>query len=325
MAKQDISIMRTKKQNEILDLEKKYYAKLEEIVTSTSFQNDLLLIEKEIRENYPKFKETWDLKNKIKVPAERVIRHHVYLAFSDDIKGIYPSPISSDLGIRFDDCVLCIDSKTIDTDNNAGDIRATAVEPNQISFANDNHKYVKALSNLESIDHYSRLPVLTFIIKIIYTDDKYSFKLARITNPSVVLTCIPNGELSNLFDKDIIQNFKTYEYYSEKDNPAFAVHEIPAKYSSKKEKADYTESYCVNQGYAPVEIELEGGSKKKAYYDVAHACLWWQTSASNKPVISAVKNGSSTRVSNRILEERFDSNDNAWIGYKEFQLPNPLP
>lgn len=324
MAKQDPNHSRTGKQNEILDLEKKYFNILEEIILSEDFTQDLLLIEKEIRENYPKFKETWNLKNKVKVPAERVIRHHIYLALSDRIRGIYPSPISSDLGIRLDDCVLCIDSKTIDTDNNAGDIRATHVEPNQISFDNSNHKYVKGASNLESIDHYSRLPVLTFIIKIIYTDDNYSFRLSRKQYPSLVLTCIPNGELSSLFRKDIIRNFKTYEYYSGRDNEDLAVHEIPAKYSTKKSRADYVYSYCTGRGFVPIVIELDRGSKD-AFYDPEHACVWWQTSTNNRPSIGAVKSGSSTRISNEVLEERYDSKGKRWDGYKEYKLPKPLP
>lgn len=324
MPKQNPSIARTSKQNEILDLEKKYFTILQSIIESEEFIHDLLLIEKEIRENYPKFKNTWNLKNKIKVPAERVIRHHIYLGLSGDIKGIYPSPISSDFGVRLNDCILCIDSKTIDTDNNANDIRATAVESNQISFDNSNHAYISSISNLESIDHYSRLPVLTYIIKIIYTDDMYSFKLARNDYPSMVLACVPNGELSNLFNKDIIQNFKTYDYFTEKDNADFRVHEIPTTYSTKKGKEDYTESYCIGKGYAPVEIPLEKG-KKKAYFDVQHRCLWWQTSIRNKPVISAVKNGASTRVYNDILKDRYDASNNHWDGYKEFQLPVPMP
>lgn len=80
MAQQDKNMSRTAMQNTILDLEKKYFAKLETIFKSDTFIGDLLLIEKEIRENYPKFKDTWKLKNKIKVPAERVIRHHIYAA-----------------------------------------------------------------------------------------------------------------------------------------------------------------------------------------------------------------------------------------------------
>lgn len=325
MAKQNETILRTSMQNTILDLEKKYFAKIESIFCSEAFINDLLLIEKEIRENYPKFKDTWELKNKIKVPAERVIRHHVYMQLSNEICGIYPSPISSDFGVKMDDCVLCIDAKTLDTVGNAGDIKATAAEPNQVSFDNSRHKYIPTLSNLESIDHYSRLPVLTFIVKIIYTDNNYSFTLARGEHPSIVLTCLPNGELSNLFDKDIIQNFKTYDYYSEKDSEEFTPHYVPSSCSSKAEKDEYTKSYCVEQrSFLPIEIELEHGTKQ-AYFDSANRCLWWLTSLRNKAVVMAVKNGSSMRFSNDILKQRFDSSNEPWDGYKEYQLPDPLP
>lgn len=325
MALQDKSIPRTGMQNTILNLEKKYYAKLENIFLSSEFQNDLLLIEKEIRENYPKFKDTWELKNKIKVPAERVIRHHIYMQLSDEIRGIYPSPISSDFGVKMDDCVLCVDAKTLDTVGNSGDIKATAAEPNQVSFDNSRHKYIPTLSNLESIDHYSRLPVLTFIIKIIYTDNNYSFTLARGNHPSLVLTCLPNGELSNLFEKDIIQNFKTYDYYSEKDNECFAPHPIPKGYNTKAQKDDYVRTYCMQEkGFVPIEIELDHGSKQ-AYFDSVNRCYWWLTSLRNQAVIMAVKNGSSMRFSNDTLRRRYDSSDHPWTGYKEFQLPDPLP
>ncbi len=325
MAFQDKTIPRTNMQNTILNLEKKYFSKLENIFTSDAFLSDLLLIEKEIRENYPKFKETWDLKNKIKIPAERVIRHHMYMQLSDEIRGIYPSPISSDFGVKMDDCVLCIDAKTLDTVGNAGDIRATAAEPNQVSFDNSRHKYIPTLSNLESIDHYSRLPVLTYIIKIIYTDNNYSFTLARGDHPSMVLTCLPNGELSNLFDKDIIQNFKTYDYYSEKDNVDFTPHFIPKELSTKKEKEGYVKNYCVNErGFVPIEIALEHGSKK-AYFDSINRCYWWLTSIRNKAVVMAVKNGSSMRFPNDVLRCRYDSSNNSWDGYREYTIPNPLP
>lgn len=325
MALQNNLLPRTGMQNTILNLEKKYFYKLENIFTSDSFLSDLLLIEKEIRENYPKFKGTWDLKNKIKVPAERVIRHHMYMQLSDEIRGIYPSPISSDFGVRMDDCILCIDAKTLDTVSNAGDIRATAAEPNQVSFDNSRHKYIPTLSNLESIDHYSRLPVLTYIIKIIYTDNNYSFTLARENHPSMVLTCLPNGELSNLFEKDIIQNFKTYKYYSEKENIDYSPHFVPNEYSTKEQKENYARNYCVNEkGFLPVEIELDHGCKK-AYFDSVNRCYWWLTSNGNKSVIMAVKNGSSMRFPNNVLKHRYDGENQPWDGYREYDIPDPLP
>lgn len=324
MSIQNKTRYRSSMQDTILNLEKKYFSILEDIISSEDFIKDLLLIEKEIRENYPKFKDIWELKNKIKVPAERVIRHYMYMKLKDGIRGIYPSPISSDFGVKMDDCVICIDAKTLDTESNSGDIKATSAEPNQISFDNSRHKYIPTLSNLESIDHYSRLPVLTFILKIIYTDNNYSFTLARGTYPSMVLACLPNGELSDLFDKDIIQNFKTYDYYTGKDGDCFLPHFIPKEYDTRSKRADYAKKYCIeDKGFIPVEIALERG-RKQAYFDSINRCYWWVTSDNNKSVIKALKNGKTMRISNNILEKRFDSSNEPWIGYKEYQLPAPL-
>ena len=324
MGKQLTTITHTKMQNRILDLERYYFTVLENVFTSKPFIDDLLLIEKETRENYPKFQNTWNLKNKIKVPAERLVRHHVYTELHDIITGVYPSPISSDLGIMTNDCVLCIDVKTIDTVGNSVDISSTQVEPNQISFQNTNHKYIQTVSNLESIDHYSRRPVLTFIIKIIYTDDNYSFKLSRTDKPSLVLACIPNGELSNLFNNDIIQNFKTYSYYTEQDNPVFAAKIIPSSYHTPEERRDYVADYCINTMHFTQTVVESNSRSRNAYFDVANRCLWWETSFNNKPAIRAVKSGSTARLSNTFLKERFDSNNNPWIGYKHLSIPPAL-
>lgn len=318
MPRQDTSKPRTRKQNEILDLEKKYFSILEKVFSSSAFNNDLLLIEKEIRENYPKFINVWNLKNKLKVPAERLVRHHIYMSLSNLITGIYPSPISSDIGFLTDDCVICIDVKTVDTVSNIADIKSTQVEPNQISFRNTNHSYVTTTSNLESIDHYSRKPVLTYVLKIIYTDDDYSFQLARGITPSVVLVCIPNGELSNLFNFDIIKSFKTYNYFTESDDEYFTPVIIPNEFIDD-DQTSYIERYCIDKGFVKVEIP-----NKTAYYDGIHHCIWWQTSHKNRPAIKAVKSGSTARLENEILKDRYDSNNNSWYGYKELSIPPAL-
>ena len=323
MPKQNKDEICTDKQNEILDLEKKYFSILEEVFTSESFINDLLLMEKEIRENYPKFASTWNLKNKLKVPAERLVRHHIYTYLNEIITGIYPSPISSDLGIMTKDCVLCIDVKTVDTVGNSVDIKSTQVEPNQISFQNSKHKFVTTSSNLESIDHYSRRPVLTYVIKIIYTDDNYSFKLSRNLDPSLVLACIPNGELSNLFGFDIIKNFKTYNYYTPTDDKDFETIYIPKELTVSDQQSKYVASYCSDKGYSKVSLALDNKTKD-AYYDVDHRCIWWQTSENKKPAIRAVKSGSTARLENEILRDRFDSKKQYWCGYKELPIPGEL-
>ena len=317
MAKQNPNLPRDTYKNKVLNLEKKYFQKILEVVNSSAFIQDLLLIEKEIRENYPEYRDIWDLKNKIKVPAERLTRHHIYTQWHDLIDGIYPSPVSSDIGIRTNDAVICIDLKTIDTNGNAGDLRATAVENNQTSFNNKNYPYIKTASNLKSIDHYTRKPVLTYVVKIVYTDDKYSFTLSRNTFPTLIVACVPNGEISQLFDYNIIDNFKTYNYYSKKDGDYYSPIEIPR---DTKNISEYVKDQCVNlRNY--ISVNIQG---KDAYFDMAHNTLWWQTSQNNKTVIAAVKSGGSVRFNNEILKERFDAENNKWDGYIEITISDEM-
>lgn len=322
MAKQSISAQKDFYQNQILDLEKKYFSIIEGIITSMDFLDDLLLIEKETVENYPKYATVWNIKDKIKVPVERLIRQHIYLKLASDIKGIYPSPISSDLGIRMNDAVLCIDAKTIDTHGNAGDLRSTGVEKNQNSFDNRNFPFIKTDSNLESIDHYSRLPVLTYIIKVVYYDDNYSFKLGRSPYPSMALVCIPNGKLSSLFDYNIIDNFKTYSYYDENEALYYKPILIPNLEASVLEewlKINIEE----RKGFQKVRTDYF--SSKHIYYDVQRRVLWWETTISKKHCIAAVKSGNTVRYNNECMRDRYDSDNNYWVGYREYQIPDPLP
>lgn len=320
MPRQDITIATTTDQRDLLDLEKNYFAKLQTIIASPDFQNDLRSIENEIKLNYAKLASTWNVKNKIKVAAERLVRHHVYKNLMPDIRGIYESPLSSDLGIEFDDCVLCVDCKTLDTKGNPTDISYTSVEPNQTSFDNSNHPYIKTASNLEVRARVSRLPVLTFIIKIIYRDDNVHFDISRTTGvggkPSLVLACIPNGELSNLFGKDLIKNFKTYKYYTATDGPQYAPIRIPSTTTNGKV---WTETYCLGQGYAKIPIPQTRGTKD-VFFDAAHNCYWTYTSENNTKMIRAIRRGDSMRLGNTELKDRFDSTNTPWAGYIEMDI-----
>lgn len=307
----------------ILDLEKKYYTKLRDVILSDSFISDLLLIEKEIRENYSEYDEIWDLKNKLKIPAERLIRHHIYMDWHNEIEGIYPSPVSSDLGIRMKDCVICVDVKTIDIVGNSGDLRSTATEKNQNSFQNTDYPVFKYKSNLKSIDHYSRKPVLTFLVKIVYRDNDYSFQLSRIKYPTMVLTCIPNGELSPLFGNNIIENFKTYAYYDEKDGAYYKPFDISGKDPKDLSTKIFTDhEFISNRGFKDLSDDECIG--KIAYYDIKKQQLWWLVHSGKKTTISAVKDGSSVRYRNECLKIRYDSQGQRWIAYEEFQVDKEL-
>lgn len=64
MSKQKIDCERSKKQNEILDLEEKYMKIIEEMVTSDEFLQDLKHIEKETQEYYYILDEVWGKRTK---------------------------------------------------------------------------------------------------------------------------------------------------------------------------------------------------------------------------------------------------------------------
>lgn len=323
MPKQDLTIPLTAKQKEILDLEEKYFDKLNEVIYCDEFKDDLLLIEKEIRENYAALASTWDLLNKLKVPAERLVRHYIYMKWHSIIESVYPSPVSSDLGIKTSDAVICIDIKTIETEGNAGDLRSTCTEKNQNSFNNKNYPGFEFKSNLKSIDHYSSRPVLTYIVKIVYTDDKYSFKLSRSPYPTLVTACIPNGELSNLFQFNIIDNFKTYDYFGEKDGLHFKPFNIPPSAFVNKTtlKAFLDAEFIISRHFSDVSMQMG----KPAYYDVANHCVWWLVKSTKKAQMCALKSGSSVRYNNEILKDRYDSHGNNWTGYKDKIITEVLP
>lgn len=310
MGKQLINLSRNEYENNILDLEKKYFNLIEQVVCSKAFIHDLKMMEKEISENYSKFEKIWDLKNKVKVPAERVVRHHLYTQMNEVIRGIFPSPVSSDFGIRTEDAVICVDVKTIDTKGNPGDLKDTCVEKNQTSFDNKKFPHISMPSNLNMIDDYKQLPVLTYIIKIVYTDNKYQFSLSRDKYPTIVLVNIPNGKLSRLFDFNIIANVKTYDYHKNEGDYAYIKID-----SDKINDFEYIDIKCNEKGLVKIP-------NTKIYYESVTGSKWWLTTKNNIHYIMPVKGGSSVRYKNDILKERFDSKNNPWIGYKEWKIDN---
>ena len=74
----------------VLDLEKKYFDILWNLFTSKDFIDDLKIIEREIQKQYNFLQHTWELKNKLKVPAERLVRQYIYRNLSSIVKHIYP-------------------------------------------------------------------------------------------------------------------------------------------------------------------------------------------------------------------------------------------
>ena len=329
MSKQRTDLNPNQNQKKILDLEKKYFEIIEEIINSNAFLQDLKYIERETKSNYRLLSKIWDVKNKIKIPCERWIRYHIYKHFfkKNNYCSFFPSPVSCDLAIETDEVILNIDVKTDDINGNAGDIYNTQLEHNQSSFdnkpigANGPFKGLEAMAHLKPIDPYSGKINLTYLIKIIYFDDGNDFNISNnLEYPTLALTCIPNGILSELFDFDLLSNFKTYKYYSEEDGEYYK----PKLICQKKEFRGITDSEKYNIIESRINIPnnwIKGKVVSRiGYYDPNHDTIWLPFAKDGEKVLSltAVKCGDSSRYKNEFLIERYDSSGNKWSGLKEY-------
>lgn len=330
MSKQIIDCERSKKQNEILDLEQKYMKIVEDIVTSKSFLTDLKKIESEVQEYYDFFAEVWGKKNKIKEASERLLRHHMYNNFSE-YRTFYPSPVSCDIALELDDIILNIDVKTTDKVGNGGELNSTQFEHNQTSFINSKVGAVgdfpgwTVKSNLRAIDPRTNKPLLTYLVKIGYSDDgNGNFKLINDSSrPSIVVTCLPNGALSELFDNNLFQNFKDYNYYKKSDGVYYAPKKITfvSEFNSLSERDKYNRIRQIAD--IPDEWkEIKTRTNKIGFYDKDKNQLWLATPRKNGAhkiiFLEAVIGGNTARFNDSWLEERYNSKNEPWCGEHKY-------
>lgn len=326
-----------KLKGEILDLEKKYQSLLWDLFTSKKFIDDLIKIENEIKNNYDFLAKSYKLKNKIQVPAERLTRYYIYNASLNNnlnIQSIYSSPVSGDIAFLTDDAVINIDIKTIDINGNKNDIKYLQYLPNQSSF---NHKRIDVHPDYSNsgitipgllTSNYNGKPVLTYFLKIIYEDDskKNSFTISRDKNYGTIhLINLPNGFVSDLFDYDLIDNFKTYKYFNEKDGFPRKLLLEKATLSAANDKI--IEKYTNNKDFIIYDV-----GTKKALLDLKNPhpifentlITWVPVSRGNKKLndfyLEAIKSGDTYRISEEKLRERFDSKDTEWEGVKIYKL-----
>ena len=336
MSKQHIDINRTNMQNDILDLEEKYMNILKDLVSSKTFIEDLKHIEQETQEYYGILQEVWGKKNKVKEVSERLLRHHIYLKFSGYEK-FYSSPISCDIALELDDVILNIDVKTIDKIGNSGELNSTQFEHNQTSFLNE--KVLKSgpfpgfsvKSNLQSIDPRTHKPLLTYLIKIGYSDDgKGIFNFINSSDyPSIVITCLPNGTLSNLFENDLFSNFKDYVYFDQTSGFYYKPRYITSndEFISLSQNSKFTRIEQVTD--IPDDWERVCWENKIGYYDKTKKQIWWTVQKKEHNhwdiYLYAVKKGNTARFNDAWLEERYNSQNQRWCGeYKFYKIYDKL-
>lgn len=329
MSRQNTNYNRTSDQNKILDLEQKYMKIIEDMVTSETFLLDLKHIEKETQEYYEVLQDVWGKKNKVKEVSERLLRHHIYLKFSGSER-FYSSPISCDIALELEDIILNLDVKTIDKVGNAGELKTTQFEHNQTSFINEKVLSSGSFpgfilkSNLKAIDPRTHKPLLTYLIKIGYSDDGHGvFNFINSSEyPSIVVTCLPNGSLSNLFDNNLFSNFKEYTYYETVNGNYYK----PRYITAKDEFVVLSESAKFNriqqQTDIPENWDKVTWNNKVGYYDKDKKVLWW-TQEKKKGnhwdiYLKAVKNGNTARFNDEWLEERYNSKNERWCGEHKY-------
>ena len=329
MSKQKIDSERSDNQNKVLDLEKKYMDIIEKIVTSSEFISDLKNIEMETQEYYGILQEVWGKKNKIKEASERLLRHHMYTTFKE-AEHFYPSPVSCDIALELDDVILNIDVKTIDKVGNKGELNSIQLEHNQTSFKNKlvegsgSFPGLKVKANLQAVDPRTNKPVLTYLVKIGYSDNGHGvFKLINEESyPSIVITCLPNGLLSDLFDNNLFLNFKDYVYYNEHDGDYY----IPKYISSKAEfnsLNDNNKFVLINQkADIPRSWEKIIKPNKVGYYDKEKNIVWYSVPKKKnnhwEVFLMAIKYGNTARFDALSLEKRYDSNNQEWLGERKY-------
>ena len=329
MSKQRTDLAPNPNQKRILDLEKKYFEIIEQIINSEDFLTDLKHIERETKTNYRLLTKIWNVKNKIKIPCERLVRYHIYKHFfgNGDQCSFFPSPVSCDLASETDEVILNIDVKTDDINGNEGDISNTQLEHNQSSFnnkpigADGRFKGLEAMTHLQPIDPYSGKINLTYLVKIVYYDDGINFNISNNAEyPTLSLTCIPNGILSELFDFDLLSNFKTYKYYSNLDGEYYK----PKLICSKTQFNNTTDNQKVeiidNKLNLP-ETWIKGKVLSRVgYYDSIEQTVWLPLKPNKKDdyYLTAVRCGDSSRYKTEFLIDRYDSNGIEWKGLKEY-------
>ena len=287
--------------SQIKDIERDKMETLWRILKAEEFHSDLVSIQTFIKDNYDDLHFRWGVKNKLKLAAERIIRFHVWRNFPT-VK-LYNTPHSSDIAIVLSDCVLNIDCKTVDLCGNQGDSEYLQFELNQSNFYNEplqkgyhQQAYFSGFPWVVSQSaFFNGKPVLNFFVTIYYRDNSSSFEI-----DSVEACCLPHKDVvSQEFDNDIIQNYKTYKYMDEiqalKIDPYF----------------------CPRRGVDPSWVRIGNSHKyidlsRKHPFDSSLDLIWGLVSNKYKVCVG----GQTARVKKEKVEYR-TSNFGNWIARRK--------
>ena len=264
-------------------------------------------MEDNIRKSKEKLDSIYKKSNKIDIAIERLVRYHIYRHFS--IMGIYASPVSSDLSLIGDLCILNIDSKTVDIKKNPSDVKPGIIEYNQVTF--EDNLIMKGVSK-EGIDFsgfsfQGRLhdfeknkPFICYFLKVIYDNNGTNgFEIID----DIQLYCIPHKSIvTEKYKEGLISGIKTYDYMTD-----------------PQEIEVYGNNYAVKENINPKWIEVTPpNGKTLRWIDSSLNCpinpnkktIWGKKDKNTKYYV--IKGGQTFRIPRKRLENRLDGMGYEW-------------
>jgi hypothetical protein len=310
-----ISYPKTQDEINISNLEQFYYQDLlNEFKTDLTYNQSLLDIENWVQSNYQYFG-AWKNANKVKLAVQRLIANFCYARYQYFEK-IYPSPISSDIAFETKDAIINIDSKTVSQSGNSGDFESLFFSPNQASFK---HKgFGKALNTSNSypgmpihfaippLDPLTSKPIFTFFMMYKYLDKNSKFSWYRNNNePNVKFICIPNGDLSGLFNNDLgIKGAKTYNYKK-----------IPNPHGGN----EVFDRVPLTHNFPPNSFKVKVATREGWYIPNLNE-TWLPWSHDRKKEYTNTSSASTCRIRFNILKKRYDPHGVIWNGVTTWQI-----
>jgi len=301
---------------EIIELEKKYMTKIQDIIFGPDFIQDLNNIESYINDNYEYISKGYAVDNKIAIALERLLTFHLYAKDNKlNFKEINELPISSDVSFYAKDALLNIEAKTIDMINNKGDDDYIELGPNQSSIKNklyipsntcppnifDGYQFHTRLNEIER-----GFPNLTYSISLMYYDNDEELELSHLN-----IYCIPNGIVAReLFNNDLYTNTKTFYYLS--DN-FVKTNKLPARYLSKTNPPDNPNIKKLTMGKTIVYFDpYESHPLSKFFPEMIDLGVTWAKENKKWKIRLYAK---SARLEKAKIESRFDKNKMQWAGW----------
>jgi hypothetical protein len=330
----------TVNEKKILSLEQSYMNSLVKLFKKKIFLKSLNELEINVNEQYTFIKDNYSKNNKIEIAVERLLRYHLYRNYGK-VKKAYPSPISSDIAFETKDAIINLDSKTLNENKNKSDFKYFHFISNQSSFDQEplgktaNFPGLQILSSLPKYHSKSNKPVLSFVIRILYSDDDNSFKLFSDNEyKGVSITCLPNGELSLLFKNNIIIGYKDYSYSNEKKKILGKASFLNAQNLNISQEFNNFEEFRTSLSEANFDIPETWNreikiSNKYGFYDDTNNMTWVIVKRGNNAAnyefgFENVIRGNTPRIAYETLKNRLTRKDSPWLGHVQWNIESEL-